>query len=143
MGPVEIVTTDANPHLKELIALADAHRAVTLSINLADLAGFFARHDLQIGAGGGATRGRCCIGVPTLLVVVTKNQSAVAPGRAEQGAVALAKAPDRQTLSSALKKLIEDADMREDLAQPARRLVDGRGAARVAEEMRCFAKGYH
>jgi|TARA_R100000049_G_C1955462_1_gene109152 UDP-2,4-diacetamido-2,4,6-trideoxy-beta-L-altropyranose hydrolase len=138
-GAIEIVTTGANPHLQELIAVADADSSVTLSINLTDLADFFARHDLQVGAGGGATWERCCIGVPTLLVVVACNQRAVAPGLAEQGVVALADAPDRITLGNALEELIQDADTRHDLAQRARQLVDGRGAARVVEEMRCFA----
>ena len=138
-GPVEIATTTANPHLDELRQCAECDHSVRLSIDLPDLAEFFARHDLQIGAGGGASWERCCIGVPTLLVVVAENQLAVAPRLAEEGIVALALDPRPATLASALEPLLQNADKRAELARRSRALVDGKGAARVAREMQCFA----
>lgn len=138
-GQIEIVTTHANPHLATLTALVEADGSAKLSVNLADLTGFFARHDLQVGAGGGASWERCCIGAPTLLMVVADNQRAVAPALAERGIVALADSADKRTLVDVLEKLIPDVERRRSLAQRGRQLVDGRGAARVAEEMRCLA----
>ncbi len=135
-GPVEVVTTSANPGLTRLKARVEARANTKLSLNQPDLAGFFARHDLQIGAGGGATWERCCLGAPTLLVVVAANQNAVAKPLADDGVVALAPEPTAQAIAGPLSALIEDPERRRALAEKSRALVDGCGAARVAREMR-------
>ena len=87
-GGVEIVSTTANPHLAELRAAVAADGEAALSLDLPDLAGFFARHQLQIGAGGGAAWERCCLGAPTILLVTADNQRAVVPALADAGVVA-------------------------------------------------------
>ncbi|MEM7689131.1 MAG: UDP-2,4-diacetamido-2,4,6-trideoxy-beta-L-altropyranose hydrolase [Pseudomonadota bacterium] len=135
-GPVEVVSTSANPNLAALRTRIEARPETTLSLDLPDLATFFAAHDVQIGAGGGASWERCCIGVPTLIVVVADNQNAVAPQLAADGVVALADAPSVDAMAPALAELIENAEKRRELAEKSRALVDGRGAARVAQEMR-------
>lgn len=137
VGEVEVVTTSANPRLDVLRAIVEARRNTTLTLDLADLAEFFSRHDVQIGAGGGASWERCCIGVPSLLVVVATNQETVAPQLAAKGVIALARSPDRAEIAGALADLIRDTDKRRCLADRARELVDGLGAARVAKEMQC------
>ena len=137
-GPVEIVSTRANPNLADLRLIVEQDPTASLSIDLPDLSAFFARHDIQVGAGGGASWERCCIGVPTLLVIVAENQRAVAPQLATEGIVALADRPQQAVIAAELEDLIKNADKRRELARRARKLVDGRGAARVAEEMRCF-----
>lgn len=134
-GAVEIVATSANPNLVALRKRVAQRPDATLSLDLPDLAKFFARHDLQIGAGGGATWERCCIGVPTLLVVVAPNQNTVAPALAAEGAVAFAAEPSRESIAAELRSLLPDADRRRTLAERARELVDGLGATRVALAM--------
>lgn len=137
-GTVEIVTTSANPNLASLRKAVAADSDASLSLDLPDLATFFARHDIQVGAGGGASWERCCIGVPTLLVIVAENQLAVAPQLAAEGIVALAEAPMRAMLVAALEELLQNPDKRRELARKSGELVDGRGAARVAREVQCF-----
>ena len=128
-GPVEVVSTSANPWLPDLQRACDADPAATLTLDQPDLAAFFARHDLQIGAGGGATWERCCIGAPTLALALVANQSAVVPGLASLGAV---RAADEATLPAVLRELIADPAARQSLVERASALVDGRGAQRVA-----------
>lgn len=128
-GPVEVVSTSASPHLGALRAACGADPVATLTLDEPDLAAFFARHDLQIGAGGGATWERCCIGAPTVVVAVADNQWAVVPGLASLGAVCIA---DAATLTDALRRLINDSSARRALSECASALVDGRGAQRVA-----------
>jgi UDP-2,4-diacetamido-2,4,6-trideoxy-beta-L-altropyranose hydrolase len=128
-GTIEVVSTSANPHLSGLHEACAADPDSTLTLDQADLATFFARHDLQIGAGGGATWERCCIGAPTLAIPVAANQSAVVPGLASLGAV---RAATEHTLADVLRELIADPAQRQSLANTAAALVDGRGAQRVA-----------
>lgn len=128
-GPVEVVSTSANPQLTGLRDACQRDGKTTLTLDQPDLAAFFARHDLQIGAGGGATWERCCIGAPTVAMALVANQSAVVPGLAALGAV---HAADEATLPGVLRGLIADPAARQSLAERAAALVDGRGAQRVA-----------
>ncbi|MCG3189247.1 MAG: UDP-N-acetylglucosamine--N-acetylmuramyl-(pentapeptide) pyrophosphoryl-undecaprenol N-acetylglucosamine transferase [Burkholderiaceae bacterium] len=135
-GTVEIALTRRHPHFAALQAAASESGGSTrLSVDLADLSGFFARHDLQIGAGGGATWERCCIGVPTLAVVAADNQRHVLLPLARAGAVrAVESVPTTlDDLAAAVRPMVADADQRRRLSQQAMSLVDGSGAARAAE----------
>lgn len=134
-GPVEIVTTSANAALPELLAAAEQDGRARVTVDLPDLAQFFAAHDLQIGAGGGASWERCCIGVPTLLVIVAANQESGARALEAENVVALADEPSLASLGAALRKLLPDAEHRRKLAEDSRQLVDGCGARRVALAM--------
>lgn len=134
-GPVEVVTTSGNPRLAVLAATVAQWPQTALSVDQPDLAQFFARHDLQIGAGGGASWERCCIGAPTLAVVAAANQEVVVPQLEQLGAVAALPAParpDAAAIAAALRPLIESPRRRAELAERSRSLVDGLGARRVA-----------
>lgn len=134
-GEVELVTTLANPARSRLEALAGGWPRTRTTVDLPDLAAFFARHDLQIGAGGGATWERCCVGAPALALVAADNQRAVIPALARLGAVATLagnKTPTAASIGQALSDLLANPGQLQSLSERARSLVDGRGAQRVA-----------
>lgn len=133
-GPIEVVTTALNQNVKELGRVA-RKLMVGMRIDLPELSRFFQRHDLQIGAGGGASWERSSIGVPSVLLQAAENQSAVlAALRAHHAAVVVRHTgPDlRRRLASAVRVLLKDRRRRELLCVRSRALVDGRGAERVA-----------
>lgn len=137
-GPIEIVVTRAFPHRQALVGLAAQWPDTSVVSDLPDLAEFFQRHDLQIGAGGGATWERCCIGVPTLALIAAANQQAVIPALAAIGALAIPDPPtslDAKAVGDAIKSLLADSGRRRELGERSRALVDGRGATRVALSM--------
>ena len=78
-GEVEVVSTASNPHLESLRAACARRPRTTLTLDAPDLAGFFGRHDLQVGGGGGATWERCCLGAPSIAVMLAENQRSVVP----------------------------------------------------------------
>lgn len=131
-GPIEVASTSANPGLEELRAIAARDPALTLSIDLPDLAAFHARHGLQVGAGGGATWERCCVGVPTLTLCVADNQLAVIPALRDLGVLATVEHNDSASIGAAVGALIASPAKRRSLSIAGRHLVDGRGAQRVA-----------
>lgn len=128
-GGIEVVSTSTNPHLATLREACAADHSAALTLDEADLAAFFSRHDLQIGAGGGATWERCCIGAPTIAIAIAANQFAVVPGLGTLGAL---HATTEASLAETLRELICDPAARQALATRAAALVDGRGAQRVA-----------
>lgn len=134
-GPVEVVSTSANPHLPMLRQRIAARSAWGLSEDLPSLAAFFARHDVQIGAGGGSTWERCCIGVPTLALMLAENQRMVLEPLSRLAVLQAASEvpPTTEGLASDLAQMINNSELRRALADYSRRLVDGRGARRVAD----------
>lgn len=136
-GPIEIATTTACPHLDALRAAAALRPRTTLLIDQPDLAAFFARHGLQIGAGGGATWERCCLGAPTVALVTAANQRQVLAPLAGLGVLQIADlaAGGIPGLAAHVRTLLDDAALRRGLSENARSLVDGRGAGRVADAL--------
>ncbi len=137
-GGVEVVSTGANPGLPALRAACEADARATLTLDLPDLTAFLARHDLQVGAGGGATWERCFMGVPSIAVVLADNQTAVVPALDRIGVLRAARLDDTEgpaewpKLSEVLVRLLSDDLARRALGERAATLVDGRGAQRVA-----------
>ncbi len=134
-GAVEIATTSANPHLADLRELCLRFPDTSLTVDAQDLSAFFARHDLQIGAGGGSAWERCRIGAPTLALLAAANQHVVIAELARLAVVATPEpmgALDAPTIGRAVAALIADGSRRLALGAAGRHLVDGRGAQRVA-----------
>ncbi len=133
-GGIEIATTSGNPNLPALREAAARDAGTRLALGQPDLAAFFARHDLQIGAGGGATWERCCIGAPTLAVIAADNQRPVLLPLQDLGVLRVLadEPPSQATIAAAARELIEHPAQRRRLAERAKALVDGLGAARVA-----------
>lgn len=133
-GQIEVAATSASPHLVALRTAAEADPLLRVTVDQANLCSFFARHDLQIGAGGGASWERCCVGCPSLVLLLAENQQAVVPalestgvGRAVEGGASLA--PE---LTAAIGDMLTHPHARLEMCVKGRALVDGWGACRVA-----------
>lgn len=139
--PVQVATTSANPGLAVLRTAAAADPRFSLVLDQPDLASFFARHDIQIGAGGGALWERFCVGAPTLAIVCADNQLLSVPVLHDLGYLCMAgdrhdwRALTARQLAKSLSSLVHDATLRLALSEKSRSLVDGLGAQRVAQVM--------
>jgi UDP-2,4-diacetamido-2,4,6-trideoxy-beta-L-altropyranose hydrolase len=101
-------------------------------INPRSIAGLMAEADLAIGAGGVTSWERCCLGVPSLVIVIAENQRETAESLEAAHAA-------RQIFSARLNrrtllKAIGDVNLRE-MSCAAARICDGKGADRVASEL--------
>jgi len=123
--------------------LADVRQALSalplpseLRLNEPDMAGLLASADLALGAAGGSAWERCCLGLPTLLLVLADNQASGARALAAQGAALMLGGPDdlAQTLRPALQSLAEPARL-QGMSRAAAALCDGLGAARVVQAL--------
>lgn len=101
------------------------------------LAPALASVNLAVVAGGVTLYEACAIGVPAVAVaVVPAQRRAIAAFARRQAVVDAGGAPDLaaaiETAAAAVSRLLTDRRARQALARRARRLVDGRGAERVA-----------
>jgi spore coat polysaccharide biosynthesis predicted glycosyltransferase SpsG len=124
-----------------LVARAvSAITSVTLHVAPESLRPLMLEADLAL-TGGGVTLLECAAtGTPTLAVELAPNQRANIVGMVELGAVVAVGRlgqPDLDVrVARALETLAADPDQRRALSRRGREIVDGRGAARVAEAIR-------
>ena len=108
--------------------------------NTPDMAHIMAEADLAIGAAGTTAWERCCLGLPTGLVVVADNQRSGAQALQEAGAAViladLSAASDLSALPDFLVQCRQDRDYLVQMSANAAAVVDGRGVERVAAVMR-------
>lgn len=132
MVAIDVAIGNAAPHLPRLRERAAASPRLSLHVDTQDMAGLMVAADLCLGAGGGTSWERCCLGLPTLLAVIADNQRLVARGLVAAGAVETVAANDAAALAAALRRLAEDGARRQEMSAAAASLCDGEGAGRVA-----------
>jgi len=105
-------------------------------VEVGDMASLMADADLAIGAAGGTAWERCCLGLPTLLVVLATNQEAGARALHAHGAAWLLGAPSSlaRTLPDAMHRCAS-AEFLARLSVAAARVTDGGGVSRVLDHM--------
>jgi UDP-2,4-diacetamido-2,4,6-trideoxy-beta-L-altropyranose hydrolase len=122
----------------ELEALAKTDSRVTVHIDARDMAELIAAADIAVGAGGSSAWERCCLGLPSLTVIVADNQRENTAALAGAGAT-LAVAPPSGDFDARLRDafalLSSRAGLRAELSASAAALCDGLGADRVAERL--------
>ncbi len=116
-------------HLRDAI---DGRPQTALHIALPTLAGMLQKADLSIGASGAATWERACLGVPGLVTTTSEAHSGVTRALAEAGMTTWAGLGGEVTTTRYRDLLHRIAAGEVDYPPP---LVDGHGAARVAEAL--------
>lgn len=103
-------------------------------VNVRDMARLMADCDLAIGAAGGSSWERCCLGLPTLLVTLADNQLPGAKALHEANAARWLGGMDAiaRNLPPAFKEVTQALGV---FSQNAATLCDGLGAERVASYM--------
>jgi UDP-2,4-diacetamido-2,4,6-trideoxy-beta-L-altropyranose hydrolase len=128
------VVVGANPsHLAEISNIAaQFSQPISVRTDVADMAQVMANSDLAIGAAGSSSWERCCLGLPTLLVILAQNQRLVAEQLAKaDSALLLGEAADVSTSLPLQLKTISDGKTSIRLSQNSRLLVDGLGTKRI------------
>jgi UDP-2,4-diacetamido-2,4,6-trideoxy-beta-L-altropyranose hydrolase len=108
-------------------------------VNVKDMAQLMASSDLAIGAAGSTSWERCCLGVPTLMVVLAENQCGIASALSNAGAALAMDARKGDQFSVMLIKtvahLVNDEAALSLLSHAALKVTNGYGSILVAAQM--------
>ena len=136
---VRVLIGPANPQREELVRLCtEAGPRFEPLADVTEMALLLERADLAIAAAGIVCWELACTGLPAAIVATAGNQVAVAAGMADAGAaVDLARAAlSSKSFSRPILELCHDPARRGRMSAAGRRLIDGRGAARVVAALR-------
>jgi UDP-2,4-diacetamido-2,4,6-trideoxy-beta-L-altropyranose hydrolase len=110
----------------------------TIHRQLPDLAELMAQADISIGAGGATTWERCCMGLPSIIVVCALNQKAIGEAIKNSGAGIVLYPSDK--LSAEIKRqvldLCEDTARYLEMSRKATQICDGFGVHRIVEYLK-------
>ena len=134
------VTVVCGAAFRDKVALADqvapSHHDIVLLNNVSDMAAIMAQQDLALVAFGMTAYELAALGVPALYLCLTDDhvQSAQASAAAGFGVnVGRYDGISNERLADEISTLIEDVGRRARMSAAGLRLVDGRGAQRIAD----------
>jgi UDP-2,4-diacetamido-2,4,6-trideoxy-beta-L-altropyranose hydrolase len=132
---VDVVLGSGARHLAAVrTACAALPLDVRLHVDTEEMPRLMAAADLAIGAAGTSTWERCCLGLPSLMVVIAGNQRRIATAVSGAGAARLLAGP-RPALAAqvtgALQELAADAAALQSMTLRAAAICDGRGCDRL------------
>lgn len=135
---LDIVVGQDSPNMSRLRELESACTGLTLHVQTTEMAALIAAADLMVTAGGSVNWERCCLGVPALICETAANQHEIVRELARaRTAIALdpSETLDEASLAGLLGQLATRPSFLRRLGERASRLVDGRGAQRIAEHL--------
>lgn len=109
-------------------------------VNVSDMARRMAEADLAIGAAGSTAWERCCMGLPTILLVLAENQKEIARALDAEGAAinsgAVSEGEWQQQLLGSLDRVLVCDDVYQQITSSAAAVTGGEGTALVASEIK-------
>jgi UDP-2,4-diacetamido-2,4,6-trideoxy-beta-L-altropyranose hydrolase len=131
---VDVVVGASNPHRDDIERLCEMEPGMVFHCQANNMAELMAKADMAIGGGGSSIWERCCLGLPSLSVILADNQIGATLAASAYGAtVNLGRAEGlsgkdyRQAIEAITPSMLLY------MAQRSLELVDGRGCGRVAD----------
>jgi len=138
-----VVVGGSNPHGAILQRLA-AHsgRKIMVRRNVSNMAELMAAADIAVSAAGSTCWELCLLGLPTLLLDVAANQTALATELDRRGCAVRVgdETVSVEKMACELGRLLTSLEVRQSLSLLSRELVDGKGAGRVVSVLRGEAR---
>lgn len=131
-----VVLSSQAPHLETIAKRAP--RNVGLFVDRSDIGELICDADLAVGAGGVSAFERAALGLPSVIVVTAENQRGILRILVGSGAAVDGGGFRGQFAAGICKemsRLVRDQDARRMISERAVDLVDGRGAARIVEQL--------
>ena len=124
------------PQVRELAGKLD--RPVRVLTDVADMAGLMIEADVAIGASGTSSWERCCMGLPSLVVITAENQRQISRVLADAEAIHVLGRADEVTetiMCEALNRFASQCDRLAEMSRRAAAICDGLGELRVVIEL--------
>jgi UDP-2,4-diacetamido-2,4,6-trideoxy-beta-L-altropyranose hydrolase len=137
---VVVIVGGSNPHYEQLQQVAQASPvSMTLKQNVTNMSEWMAWADIAVAAGGSTNWELAFMGLPSVIITVAENQSAIAQQLGKMGITISLGWHQQLTvhqLTTAVSELLSAQKQRQQMSEKGRQLVDGLGSQRVIEMMR-------
>lgn len=138
---VDVVIGGTNPNRAHIQELCNGIKNSRLYVQISEMANLMAIADIGIGSAGSTTWERCCLGLPSIVVALAKNQEDIASSVAANDAhwwLGWGNELSPEDYANALRELTSDA--RAKMSKAGEAICDGLGVVRVAETMLAYTE---
>jgi UDP-2,4-diacetamido-2,4,6-trideoxy-beta-L-altropyranose hydrolase len=135
---IDVVVGDLNQYHDEIKILTSKMPNTICHHNVEDMANLMSSADLCIGAGGTTTWERCCVGLPTITIILAENQKNISENLDKEGALlnlGWYHNVTENNIKEGIEGLIGNPQKMASMCDKSRRLVDGEGVNRVCDAM--------
>jgi len=134
---LDIIMGSHAPALQTVKAQAEALPFdAAVSINVNDMAERMCLADLSIGAAGSTSWERCCLGLPSIMIILADNQRMIGEALADAGAALLVdESRIVERLGTFLNCFVQSPGELQDYARNASAICDGEGTKRLVTMM--------
>lgn len=132
---VDIVVGASNPHLRAIMDRCVSRPRWQTHSHIPDFHRLMVEADLAIGAPGSAAWERCVVGLPSIMIAVADNQHPIGEMVAALGAgiyLGPSAGVSVKDIVASIQRIAVDPARLGDMRKVGRKLVDGKGAQRVA-----------
>lgn len=132
----DVIVGIANPHRAEVEQLCALSPNIHFHCQVPNMADFMMKADIALGAGGSTTWERCCLGLPTLAVIIAENQAEMTQTAALHGLqwnMGWHHEISAQSIASKLQEIMTDSESHHRISTRIVRVVDGEGTRRVVD----------
>ena len=133
---VDVVIGISNPHKELIKETCSMLPNVTYHYQTDKMADLMTNADISIGAGGSTTWERCCLGLPSIVSILSKDQYELTKTLANEGCVinlGSANTVNSEDYAKAIKNM--DSVILRKISEKCMHLVDGEGSIRVAKKI--------
>ncbi len=128
-----VILGGKSPHLEGVkLKIRDFPYNVELKVNVQNMAEIMANCDVAIGAAGSTTWERCCLGIPSIQIVIAENQKLIAKAIYKINAAINI---DINNIGMISKALIEVNNKLQDLCKNSSQVTNGSGIYKVIEHI--------
>ncbi len=135
---IDVLVGSNSPNLSALRTCAKKKGSIHLHTDVDDVSTLMANASIALGAGGGTSWERCCMGLPSLLIQTADNQEFLVRALAQAGGarfIGTSEDLSVETLAEEVSYLIDNHTLREQMGKTAALLCDGLGAGRTLCEL--------
>ena len=133
---IDVVIGNLNPYHDEIKILTSKIPNTNCQLNVENMAKLTLSADLCIGAGGTTTWERCCVGLPTITIILAENQKGISESLDKEGALinlGWYQNVNENDITECINELIDNPRKIQSMTDKGRRLVDGEGVNRVVD----------
>ena len=133
---VDVIVGTSNPNKKEIMKLCSKISLCNFYEQVENISKYMKKADLAIGAGGTSTWERCCLGLPTIVTSLSKDQEKINENLSRIGCVINLGIAKKSTKSDYIKILKEiDSKRLKEISKKCLLLVDGEGVKRTVSKI--------
>ena len=134
---INVVTTSVNPFKDEIKQLCSSMTGVNFHCDVDKIGALMSTSDLAIGAGGSTTWERCCLGLPSLVSVISEDQLECTKIMDKEGCIIYLGLAENLTITDYVEK-IKNINIKhlQKMSELNLKFVDGQGCKRITNEMK-------